>query len=578
MLVESLNNAVATGTFSNLSFSGFSLPTAPATAFSFAAENLSADAGEEVQVCVNIANPCACAPASVQVALQGQNTPHLSGFSTQTLEFQTGDTQKCFVLPISNAPGDGSYTLVLQNPAGGNGAVISAQGALTLSVSDEPDAPEGCPWAGPDITICRGDTVTIGCAAPDTLMGLCYYWWPQDGMEQASSSQTRVWPDETTDFIVYVTDDQGQLHGIDTITVIVQQPGSLRISPNPAVLCNGMPDTLRTVGSFASYAWSDGQTSAEIIVSAPGIYHVTATTLEGCQARDSAIVQDFNFQIQMTPQNPVFCQDSVTFVTSSNAHTVGWYVDGDLMSYGNEFVMHWVAPVEAVFYGPGGCREVRHMTFSQAIPDVAIFPVQPVICYDDTLTLTAASGFATYRWYDYEGGPLLSNTSSVQVTRPNIHYIEVTDANGCIFGKEVDIDLAPAIGSEITADFGSVCYQAPGFAPPPAANQPKSAQQCAAVSTLDAGEGFMAYHWSNGASTQAIQVTEPDEYTVTVTDASGCTFSPPPLQINPCTDPPFAFFPGIAPVISCDTPAKLSPGAGFAHYLWSVGQQKAIRP
>ncbi|HRF41025.1 MAG TPA: hypothetical protein PK198_19675, partial [Saprospiraceae bacterium] len=235
-------------------------------------------------------------------------------------------------------------------------------------------------------------------------------------------------------------------------------------------------------------------------------------------------------------------------------------------------VMHWIAPVEAVFYGPGGCREVRHIEFSRAIEDVVVFPAQPVICFDDTLTLTAAPGFATYRWYDDEGGYLLSNTPSVQVTQPMIHYIEVTDANGCVFGKEVEINYAPAIESEIAVDFTSICFQEPGFVPPPGVSRPKSTQQqCAALAALDAGEGFVTYVWSNGASGRNIQVDEPGEYAVTITDASGCTFSPRPVIVAPCTDPPFAFTPGTAPVISCTTPAKLSPGAGFAHYSWSDG-------
>ncbi|HRF41023.1 MAG TPA: hypothetical protein PK198_19665, partial [Saprospiraceae bacterium] len=130
--VESNNASVATGVFSNLSVSEVN---PPATTFSFAAGSLSADAGEEVQVCVNIANPCACAPASVQVALQGNAAPHLSGFSTQTLQFQSGDMQKCFSLSTAAAPGDGSYTLILQNPTGGNDAAIGAQSALAVAVT-----------------------------------------------------------------------------------------------------------------------------------------------------------------------------------------------------------------------------------------------------------------------------------------------------------------------------------------------------------------------------------------------------------------------------------------------------------
>lgn len=138
VLMQSVNNATThTGTFSNLTFSGFSLPSGPTTTLSFAADTLHAAAGDTVQVCVNIADACACSPASVQVALQGSGSPHLTTYSTQTLQFQNGDTQKCFSLPIAAAPGNGTYALSLQNAAGGNGASAGEVGSLTLKVVGE---------------------------------------------------------------------------------------------------------------------------------------------------------------------------------------------------------------------------------------------------------------------------------------------------------------------------------------------------------------------------------------------------------------------------------------------------------
>lgn len=140
VLMQSVNNATThTGTFSNLTFSGFSLPSGPATTLSFAADTLQANAGDTVQVCVNITDPCACSPSSVQVALQGSGSPHLAAYSTQTLQFQNGDTQKCFSLPAAAAPGNGTYILSLQNATGGNGASAVTPNSVVINITNTDD-------------------------------------------------------------------------------------------------------------------------------------------------------------------------------------------------------------------------------------------------------------------------------------------------------------------------------------------------------------------------------------------------------------------------------------------------------
>lgn len=290
IFVESNNASVATGVFSNLRISGVNIP---ATTFSFAAGSLSADAGEEVQVCVNIANPCACAPASVQVALQGNAAPHLSGFSTQTLQFQSGDTQKCFSLSTADAPGDGSYTLILQNPTGGNDAAIGAQASVSVAVTGEPVTPTGCPWAGPDREICRGESVLIGCTEETPPAGTfyCYKWTPETGLDDPSLPQPTATPQETTTYTVYVTDNKGNLVATDGVLVRVKPLPELSLTsdPSPAIIVNGAPVELNATSGLASYSWElsgvgpvPNAVGHSIQASLAGDYVVSVTNEQGC--------------------------------------------------------------------------------------------------------------------------------------------------------------------------------------------------------------------------------------------------------------------------------------------------------
>ena len=84
---------------------------------------------------------------------------------------------------------------------------------------------------------------------------------------------------------------------------------------------------------------------------------------------------------------------------------------------------------------------------------------------------------------------------------------------------------------------------------------------------MDAGL-FSTYHWSTGESTQSIKVNASGNYSVTVTDGSGCEGSdlvsvsehtPSQVQITGS----LSFCPGASTILDA---------SGFVSYLWSTGE------
>jgi len=86
---------------------------------------------------------------------------------------------------------------------------------------------------------------------------------------------------------------------------------------------------------------------------------------------------------------------------------------------------------------------------------------------------------------------------------------------------------------------------------------------------LDAGPGFSAYLWSNGATTQKVTVGQ-GKYTVTVQEGANCSTTSLFVQIflNPAT--PAITPPGPLAVCAPGT-EKLDAGAGFTSYQWMNG-------
>jgi PKD repeat protein len=94
---------------------------------------------------------------------------------------------------------------------------------------------------------------------------------------------------------------------------------------------------------------------------------------------------------------------------------------------------------------------------------------------------------------------------------------------------------------------------------------------CAGESvTLDAGEGFATYEWSNeGSTSNLLDVTESGKYYVTVTDSTGTSAIDSILvKVNPLPAV------NLGPDVESADPITLDAGAGFTSYEWQDGSNE----
>lgn len=97
--------------------------------------------------------------------------------------------------------------------------------------------------------------------------------------------------------------------------------------------------------------------------------------------------------------------------------------------------------------------------------------------------------------------------------------------------------------------------------------------------TLSATAGFSSYSWSNGASSNSFQTATGGLYTVTVTDAVGCTNSAS-VTLNTLTAPTASISPATATI--CNGQSVALTASGGTSYTWSnglgTGSVKSVLP
>lgn len=378
------------------------------------------------------------------------------------------------------------------------------------------------------------------------------------------------------------------------------------------------------ISAFASYAWSSGETSASIIVQGPGQYAVSISDEAGCSSTASIQMEDPN---QERPGIAIlndaatnFCAGESITLIASEADAIIWNTDDSTATLtvtesGTYFYTQNVA---------GGCGLVTSDSISITVHPLPAIGLPPVssICLGETLTVDAGAGFTTYEWSTG------STEQTISVATPDTYSVTVSNNNGCegsastvaIFtpvpDPQIEGNLVFCPGSstrlQLTRPFseytwstgsttasievsrggtysvtvvdenGCSAFVAAEVVALPAPNPIISGNLsfCAGnTTTLDVGLGFNTYLWSTGETSPSIIVDTVSTFSVTVTDANGCTGSSSasttengalPVSPGPISGP------SIGLCQTTDNVYSIDPLPNTTHYVWTVPEGDTI--
>jgi len=419
------------------------------------------------------------------------------------------------------------------NGATSDSIVVSAAGTYTVTVTQFGNCyavstpvvvTQSAPVAAINgvLTICSGSNTTLTATA-----GASYLW-----STGATTQSVSVGTSNT--YTVTVTYSGG-------CTATASVNVTANTNPVPSItgnnsICQGQSSTINA-GSYAGYLWSTGATAATINVNTAGNYSVTVTDANGCTGTAS-----FNLTVNANPTPTItgvtsFCAGGNSTLNAGGGYTNYLWSGGATTQTINVTAGGNYAVTVA---NAAGCTATTNKVIT-----VNALPVPSVtgtlsFCAGKNTTLTVPGSYTTYQWSNG------ATTSNITVSTASTFTVTVTDANGCTGSKSATTTINTNPVPSITGN-SSIC-------------QGQS-------STINAGS-YAGYSWSTGAATATINVNTAGNYSVTVTDANGCTGTASfNLAVNAIPTPTIT---GVTSFCAGGN-STLNAGGGYTNYLWNGG-------
>lgn len=261
-----------------------------------------------------------------------------------------------------------------------------------------------------------------------------------------------------------------------------------------------------------TYSWSSGGTGQTAGNLTKGIFTVTVTDASNCQVISTVeITEPTSITANVTPL-PASCglpngSASVNPAGGTGAFSYSWSAPG-----GTGQTISGLAPAiyTVTITDANSCSSTATVTItSNASPVITGLSGVNLLCNGNssgsvTVTASGGTGTLTYSWSNTSSGG-----TSITGLIAGTYSVVVADANGCTAISTVAITEPPLLNAPTFTTTNANCGVNDG----------------SATATVLGGTGSLIYNWSNGSTTAAVNNLATGSYTLTVTDANGCTNS-----------------------------------------------------
>jgi hypothetical protein len=310
------------------------------------------------------------------------------------------------------------------------------------------------------------------------------------------------------------------------------------VSTSDGTICVG-ESTILTASGASTYVWNDGVTLNPRTVSPTTTTTYTATGNDGfCTSAGSTTITVNALPTVEITGTLTYCAGSTTTLTATaGLSSYLWSTGATTQSINVTAGSYTVTGTDS-----NGCSATSSAStvVEYPLPTVSISGTLE-FCAGQSTVLTATAGLSSYLWSNGE------TTQAITVTSGGSYSVTGTDSNGCSNNDSVSVTehALPTVSISGTLSF------------------------CAGANTILTASGASTYLWSTGETTASITVSTGGSYSVTGTDANGCS-ALDSASVTEYSLPSVSISGTLSYCAGAST--TLDAGAGFASYSWSSGE------
>ena len=317
---------------------------------------------------------------------------------------------------------------------------------------------------------------------------------------------------------------------------------TVTIYDNPVIMgetefCAGGSTTLTAIGDAISYTWSTGETTPSISVSTPGTYSVTGTFAGGCNCSSSSVtVVEHELPAVSISGTPIICSGIGAPLNVSAGSSYLWSTGETTQSITADHTGHFSVSVTDA----NGCTNTASVEVTELVGITIIGDTE--ICQGET-TFLSVEMEGEYVWSTG------AQTSTITVSEAGPYSVTLSLPNGCSASATSNV-IVNALPVPTISGITSICQ--------------------GETTTLTANDG-VSYRWNNNSTNASITVGTAGMYTVTATNAQGCSATASTyLTVNALPTPTIS---GITTICQGET-TTLTANGGIS-YQWSDNSTNA---